>query len=106
MAMENGPFIFETNKTNFKLNEYSWNKKANVIYLESPGGVGFSKSFTNNTYDDGTVAEDNYRALTDFFRKFPNLKKNDFYISGESYAGIYIPYLARKILDMNRLPNT
>ena len=39
MATENGPFIFETNKTNFKLNENSWNKKANVIYLESPGGV-------------------------------------------------------------------
>jgi hypothetical protein len=44
MVTENGPFVFETNRTNFKLNEYSWNKKANVIYLESPGGV-IIKSF-------------------------------------------------------------
>lgn len=44
--------------------------------------------------------------MTDFFRKFPNLKKNEFYISGESYAGIYVPYLARHILEQNKLPNT
>lgn len=44
--------------------------------------VGFSKNFRNTSHNDATVAEDNYRALIDFFRKFPNLKKNDFYISG------------------------
>ena len=60
--------------------------------------VGFSKGFRNNTYSDATTTEDNYRALTDFFRKFANLKKNEFYISGESYAGIYVPYLAKYIL--------
>ena len=39
--------------------------------------VGFSKGLRfNNTYDDTTTAEDNYNALIDFFRKFPNLKKN------------------------------
>ena len=58
------------------------NKKANVLYLESPGGVGFSKSHTNNTYDDYSVTNDNYNALIDFFRKFPELKNNEFYISG------------------------
>ena len=70
--------------------------------------MGFSKSFRNNnfTYNDPTTTEDNYKALTDFFRKFPNLKKNDFYISGESYAGIYVPYLANEILEKNKLPNT
>lgn len=52
------------------------------------------------------MAEDNYNALMDFYRKFPNLKNNEFFIAGESYAGIYIPYLARKILDKNSLPET
>lgn len=108
MLLEHGPFVVVTNKTSFTLNDYAWNKKANVLYLESPGGVGFSKSLRNNnfTYTDATTTEDNYRALTDFFRKFPNLKKNDFYISGESYAGIYVPYLAQEILRRNKLPNT
>jgi carboxypeptidase C (cathepsin A) len=41
MSMENGPFVFVTNTTTFTLNENAWNKKANVLYLESPGGVSF-----------------------------------------------------------------
>lgn len=45
--------------------------------------VGFSQGLRNNTYNDGTVAIDNLNALIDFFiTKFPNLKKNDFYLSG------------------------
>lgn len=75
------------------LNPYAWNKKANLLYIESPGGVGFSKG-ERSFYNDQSTAEDNLQALLAFFKKFPNLKKNDFYISGESYAGIYVPYLA------------
>ena len=67
--------------------------------------VGFSKSTVNNSYTDQSVATDNYNALIDFYRKFVNLKNNEFYIAGESYAGIYIPTLAKKILDKNKLPS-
>jgi len=39
MVLENGPFVLQTNKLTFKINEYAWNKKANLLYIESPGGV-------------------------------------------------------------------
>jgi carboxypeptidase C (cathepsin A) len=51
--------------------------KANVLYISSPGGVGFSSTNKGSLkYDDGTTADYNYRALGVFFNKFPNLRKN------------------------------
>lgn len=44
------------------------------------------------------VAEDNYMALLSFFAKFPNFTRNDFYIFGESYGGIYVPTLSLRVL--------
>lgn len=117
-------------------NPFSWNKVANVLYLESPAGVGYSYSDDKNyaTDDDQVtpgirfdfclfvffksnllvqgnhvdqaglvpllclqVAEDNYRALQSFFGKFPDFMKNDFYIFGESYGGIYVPTLSHRV---------
>ncbi len=43
---ENGPTFIETSsddKFKFVLNQFSWNKLSNVLYIESPAGVGFSK---------------------------------------------------------------
>ena len=58
MLYENGPFqILEDGKT-VTLNNYSWNKLANMLYLESPAGVGFSWSSNQADYnndDDGTA---------------------------------------------------
>ena len=62
MVYENGPFVFETNTTKLKLNPHSWNQQANLLYIESPGGVGFSMGSRRN-YDDQTSADDNLAAL-------------------------------------------
>uniref|UniRef100_A0AAY4DZF7 Carboxypeptidase n=1 Tax=Denticeps clupeoides TaxID=299321 RepID=A0AAY4DZF7_9TELE len=92
---ENGPFHVNDDGATLYENPFSWNKVANVLYLESPAGVGFSYS-DDQKYetDDDLVAEDNYLALQSFFTKFPNFTKNDFYIFGESYGGIYAPTLS------------
>ncbi|MFS8119725.1 MAG: S10 family serine carboxypeptidase-like protein, partial [Microcoleus sp.] len=41
-AQEHGPYALEDGATQFVVNDYSWNNEANMFYLESPAGVGFS----------------------------------------------------------------
>lgn len=36
--------------------------------------------------------------LSNFYKRWPQLKTNPLYITGESFAGHYIPNLARKII--------
>ncbi|KAK5873909.1 hypothetical protein PBY51_018909 [Eleginops maclovinus] len=95
---ENGPFHVEDDGATLYENPSSWNKIANVLYLESPAGVGYSYS-DNKKYatDDDQVSDDNYRALQSFFSKFPSFTKNEFFIFGESYGGIYAPTLSLRV---------
>jgi len=48
----------------------------------------------SHKYNDSNTASDGLAAVVDFFKKFPEYRKSRFYISGESYAGKYIPDLA------------
>jgi serine carboxypeptidase-like clade 2 len=94
-TQEHGPFVINDGTTNFVENEWTWNSEANMLYIEQPAGVGFSycDGVENCTFDDHTSGEDNLTAILAWFEKFPEFKSNELYISGESYAGIYVPYL-------------
>lgn len=98
LLTENGPFHFDERTSNLHLNPYSWNKLANVIYLESPSCVGFSYGGNCTSGDDITM-RDNYQFLLGWFERFPAFQSNPFFLSGESYAGQYIPQLANHILS-------
>ncbi|PON57296.1 Serine carboxypeptidase-like [Trema orientale] len=97
---EHGPFKFNGN--HLIRNQYSWNKEANILYLESPAGVGFSYSANKSFYinvNDEIAARDSLIFLQRWFDKFPEYKSKDFYITGESYGGHYVPQLAQLILN-------
>ena len=96
---EMGPFEIDSNN-NLSLRPYRWNKNVNMLYVEAPVGVGFSYS-TDDNYkcDDDRTADENMIAVEDFYSKFPQLKANGFFITGESYAGIYVPTLAEAIVQ-------
>ena len=95
---EVGPVTTDNFENEFKKNPYSWNTNANLLVIEQPAGVGFSKtSNIKYPWNDNDTAENLLIALKDFLNEY-NLKDRDFYISGESYAGIYIPFLVTHIL--------
>uniref|UniRef100_A0A8R1HJH7 Carboxypeptidase n=1 Tax=Caenorhabditis japonica TaxID=281687 RepID=A0A8R1HJH7_CAEJA len=89
-----------TDGATLSVNPYSWNKNASILTLEAPAGVGYSYATDNDiaTGDDNT-ANENWQALVAFFTEFPQYKQNDFYVTGESYGGIYVPTLVQTILD-------
>lgn len=99
-AQEHGPYVIENGATNFTSNYYTWNNEANVFYIDSPAGVGFSycPNSAECSFDDNSSADDNLIAVLNLFNmKFQDLKNNDLYIAGESYAGVYVPKLAQRI---------
>ncbi|CDP16356.1 unnamed protein product [Coffea canephora] len=105
---ELGPFrVGSDGKTLYK-NQYAWNHVANVLFLESPAGVGFSYSNTTSDFEncgDTKTAADNYIFLLNWLERFPEYKNRDFYIAGESYAGHYVPQLAHNIVYHNKKAN-
>ncbi|XP_064467463.1 lysosomal protective protein-like [Ornithodoros turicata] len=101
LLTELGPFHVTNNNDTLYLNPYSWNKVANVLFLDSPAGVGFSydpSSPYSYSSNDEQTADDNYLAILDFFQGFPELLPNDFYVTGESYGGVYVPMLTERVL--------
>ncbi|CAG2183169.1 unnamed protein product, partial [Oppiella nova] len=61
MFTENGPFRINKDGKTVELHDHSWNTVANILYLESPAGTGFSYDSNNNyTNNDETTSLDNY----------------------------------------------
>uniref|UniRef100_A0A8R1DGS5 Carboxypeptidase n=1 Tax=Caenorhabditis japonica TaxID=281687 RepID=A0A8R1DGS5_CAEJA len=99
---EFGPFYVNYDGKTLFENPDSWYHKSNILFLESPIGVGFSydtehKNFTKA--NDDLIAQQNFLAVVDFFKKHPYYNKNDFYVAAESYGGVYGPMLSAAIAE-------
>ncbi|VDK17978.1 unnamed protein product [Anisakis simplex] len=115
LLTELGPFWLNPDGRTLMENIYSWNRVANVLFLESPRQVGYSYQDTKENNDTMfndekvnvtitsialTTATDNFLAIMDFLSVFPEFYNRPFYVSGESYAGVYIPTLVSLIIQM------
>ena len=49
---EHGPWIIDDGEDDIKANPYSWNRRANMLYIESPAGVGFSRANIGKAEND------------------------------------------------------
>ncbi|KAI5393571.1 Serine carboxypeptidase-like 27 [Lathyrus oleraceus] len=104
-SQEIGPFHINSDGKSLYFNPYAWNKLANILFLESPAGVGFSYSNKTSdlyTFGDQKTAEDSYIFLVNWFERFPQYKHREFYIAGISYAGHYAPQLAQIVYQRNK----
>lgn len=89
-------------------NPWAWNRVANMLYLESPAGSGSDQGYSqciragkavDCKWNDTTQAEAYAHTLQAFFQSFPELSKNDLYITGESYFGQYGPNIVKFIIN-------
>jgi len=94
-------------------NPYSWTRLGSILMIDQPAPVGFSycnDDFHNASshtcggiaWTDELSSQNAYLALQAFFTdKFPCLVAKELYLTGESYGGIYVPTLARRIVEGN-----
>jgi len=81
-------------------NPYTWARKHNVIYIDNPVGAGYSFSDKLPTTNDD-VTDNLYEFLQQWYKLFPEYQGNPFYPFGESYAGKFVPAIARRIHEQN-----
>ncbi|GAM19727.1 hypothetical protein SAMD00019534_029020 [Acytostelium subglobosum LB1] len=105
LFVENGPFRLTNDSGDYliNINPSSWHNVANVLYIDEPVGTGFSYVTNQQGYvtDDTDLEIDFYIFLQEFFGIFSEFKTLPLFISGESFAGHYIPHYANYILEMN-----
>lgn len=106
LFFENGPIQIDPQTLNLKPNPYGWNQNAHLLYVDQPAGTGFSYANTDYISNETMVADEMYTFLTKFFQKFPQYKDLKFFITGESYAGHYIPAIAARIVNENKKQKT
>jgi len=106
---ENGPFRIVTNPdggSSINYAEDSWISHYNVLWLDNPVGAGYS--YTDNSdgkhdypHNEDEVAHAIWTAFQWFIKIHDEAANAKWYISGESYAGRYVPATAYWILNLN-----
>src|SRR5690606_24198458 len=101
LFVENGPLQVFKNLT-VSMRNYTWNQEFALLFIDNPVGTGFSFTESDNGYvnNELEVSRDLYEALRQFFTLFDEYRGNPFFLTGELYAGHYIPAIGYKIHQM------
>jgi len=103
MFTEMGPLKFNGN-INLILNDYSsWTRLTHLLLVDQPVGTGYS--FTDNIdgipKNQAEASSHFYEFIQKFFNKYQDLMNKDILLSGENYAGKYIPDITERIVQEN-----
>lgn len=102
LLTEVGPYNLNLNGK-LEKREFSWNRNSSLIFVDNPVETGYSYTEHTDCYatEQTQVGSNLLNALEQFFQLFPEYKANDFFVTGESFAGHYIPALAYAIHTSN-----
>ncbi|KAF3586802.1 hypothetical protein F2Q69_00026749 [Brassica cretica] len=97
---ELGPWRVVSRATELEPNHGAWNRIFGLLFLDNPIGVGFSIAASKQDIPSNQrqVAEQLYAALVEFIEQNPSFEHRPVYITGESYAGKYVPAIGYYIL--------
>lgn len=96
---ENGLFVWSWGMYQPQINPYSWVNLTNVLWVEQPVGTGFSIGNVTASSEE-EIAEDFAKFFLNFQKIF-GISKFKIYVTGESYAGRYVPYISAAFIDRN-----
>ncbi|KAK0720808.1 Alpha/Beta hydrolase protein [Lasiosphaeris hirsuta] len=94
---ENGPISWQYGTYKPVSNPWSWHTLTNMVWIEQPVGTGFSTGKVTATSE-----QDVAKQFLGFWKNFIDtfsMQGYKVYIAGESYAGLYCPYIANAMLD-------
>src|SRR5690348_15019868 len=99
--MELGPYRVGA-EGKLQYNDGSWDEFANLLFVDNPVGTGFSYVNTDSfVHELQEMADQFVMFMEKWFAIFPEYEQDDLYFAGESYAGQYIPYISKTILERN-----
>ncbi|KAI9671917.1 MAG: hypothetical protein M1817_002352 [Caeruleum heppii] len=101
ILQENGPFLWQYGTFQPVRNPYTWVNLTNMIWVEQPVGTGYSQGVPSATSEEDVAAQ-----FLGFFKNFLDtfeLHNKRIYITGESYAGYYVPYIADAMFNAKDL---
>ncbi|KAL1124580.1 hypothetical protein AAG570_001204 [Ranatra chinensis] len=97
-----GPFIV-TWDYQLRQRWFSWHRHFHTVYMDPAVGYGFSFTEAEQGYSRNRtqVGQDLYEALVQFFQVFPEHRRRDLYIAGESFDGNFAIALAYTVDKKN-----
>ncbi len=97
---ETGPYEILSD-LNLTQRQYSINNFADALFVDQPLGTGFSNCSDKSRIprDETGVVRDMLTFYGKFLLLFPELRARGVYLVGQSYAGHYVPALAKGFLE-------
>lgn len=103
MLFELGPCNVADGGERVENNEYAWNSKANLLFLDQPLQVGYSYSENGDQIDTSDKsAEDVYAFLQLFLTRYRKYAHLPLTVAAESYGGHYAPHIGAEIHRKNQ----